>query len=58
MDPEAHTLKSAIEELEREMILKTLVRLSWNKSSAARELGISRSNLLSKIKHYGLSQDE
>ena len=57
-EPEAHTLKSAVEALEREMILKTLIRLSWNKSSVARELGISRSNLLSKIKHYGLSQNE
>ena len=47
-------LKDAIEELERHMIEEGLKRCSFNKSFLARELGISRSNLIAKIYKYGL----
>jgi two-component system, NtrC family, response regulator HupR/HoxA len=49
-------LKQAQEILEREMIHEGLVRTRWNKSLLARELGISRSNLLAKIEKYQLDK--
>lgn len=51
---EARTLKEATEILERELILEGLARTGWNKSMLARQLGISRSNLLAKIDRYNL----
>ncbi|HSP78815.1 MAG TPA: helix-turn-helix domain-containing protein, partial [Myxococcaceae bacterium] len=42
--------------LEREMIRQGLLRTSNNKSRLARELGISRSNLILKIARYGLDK--
>lgn len=51
------TLKSAIEDLERKMIQEALQRAKWNKSEAARELGISRSNLIAKVQGYGMEQE-
>lgn len=48
------SLKAAVEELEREMIRQVLEKNGWNKSSAAKELGISRSNLIAKVHQYGL----
>jgi two-component system, NtrC family, response regulator HupR/HoxA len=47
-------LNEAVEQLEREMIHQGLIRTSNNKSQLARELGISRSNLILKIAKYGL----
>jgi transcriptional regulator with PAS, ATPase and Fis domain len=47
-------LHEAVEALEREMIHQGLVRTGNNKSRLARELGISRSNLILKIARYGL----
>ena len=50
----AGRLHEAVETLEREMIHQGLVRTGNNKSRLARELGISRSNLILKIAKYGL----
>ncbi len=47
-------LREAVAILERELIHEGLVRTRWNKSQLARELGISRSNLLAKLERYGL----
>jgi len=47
-------LNDAVEHLERELIHQGLVRTGHNKSRLARELGISRSNLILKIAKYGL----
>lgn len=49
-------LKDALENLEKNMIVAALDRLGWNKSEAARELGISRSNLIAKVREYGLEE--
>jgi two-component system, NtrC family, response regulator HupR/HoxA len=49
-------LNEAVEMLEREMIHQGLVRTGNNKSRLARELGISRSNLILKIARYGLDK--
>lgn len=48
------TLRAAVEKVERQMLLDALSRLKWNKSEAARVLGISRSSLIEKVKLYGL----
>lgn len=47
-------LKRAVEMLERELIQEGLLRTGGNKSLLARQLGISRSNLLLKLERYGL----
>ncbi|NDC38110.1 MAG: sigma-54-dependent Fis family transcriptional regulator, partial [Proteobacteria bacterium] len=48
------SLAQAVEQLERGLLQSTLERTGWNKSEAARLLGISRSNLIEKVKQYGL----
>jgi transcriptional regulator with PAS, ATPase and Fis domain len=49
-------LHDAVETLERDMIHQGLLRTGYNKSRLARELGISRSNLILKIARYGLDK--
>ena len=49
-------LKDALENLEASMIEAALERNAWNKSEAARELGISRSSLISKVATYNLER--
>ncbi len=49
-------LNDAVEQLEREMIAAGIHRTHGNKSKLARELGISRSNLILKIQKYGLEK--
>ncbi|WP_150524513.1 sigma-54-dependent transcriptional regulator [Roseibium sediminis] len=48
------TLKDRIGELEARIIKETLIRHRWNKSKAARELGLSRVGLRAKLERYGL----
>jgi two-component system NtrC family response regulator len=45
----------ALEAVERGMILQALRRCDWNKSEAARQLGISRKTLLYRMNKYGFS---
>jgi DNA-binding NtrC family response regulator len=54
--PPSGTLKEATEALERAMITAALERTGGNKSEAARELGIARSNLITKANAYGLGE--
>ena len=49
-------LNDAVEQLERDMNSQGLQRTKNNKSRLARELGISRSNLILKIQKYGLEK--
>jgi len=56
LETTAGTLGAATEHLERCMILAALERLNWNKSEAARELGVSRSSLIAKVQQYGLEK--
>ncbi|WKZ56789.1 MAG: sigma-54 dependent transcriptional regulator [Bdellovibrionota bacterium] len=51
-------LKEALAALEKEIIQAALNEHGGNKSEAARRLGISRSNLISKVQEYGLVTDE
>ncbi len=52
------TLKSAVETVERDIIREGLERTNWNKSKLARELGISRKNLILKVVKYGLEKGD
>ena len=62
--PQASRLRSTgklnemVERLERDMIQQGLLRTNNNKSRLARELGISRSNLILKIARYGLESTD
>ncbi|MSP60349.1 MAG: AAA family ATPase [Myxococcales bacterium] len=53
---ELGSLKRALEQLESELIHRGLIRTHWNKSQLAKELGISRSSLISKAERYGLEK--
>jgi transcriptional regulator with PAS, ATPase and Fis domain len=50
------SLRDAVEQLERDLIHQGLIRTHWNKSQLAKELGISRSNLITKVERYGLEK--
>jgi transcriptional regulator with GAF, ATPase, and Fis domain len=49
-------LASAVGHLEESLLKKTLAQTNWNKSHAARRLGLSRQGLLKKIKRYGIER--
>ncbi len=49
-------MPEAIEKLERKMILEVLQRTGWNKTQTAKELGVSRRNLIRKVAHYELEK--
>ena len=48
------SLKDRLSALEVRIIRETLIRHRWNKSKAARELGLSRVGLRAKLERYGL----
>ncbi len=52
------TLKDALEDLERKMILEAMEAQEWNQTQAARELGVSRQGLIQKLKRYNLYKEE
>ena len=52
------TLKERIESLEARILKESLIRHRWNKSKAARELGLSRVGLRSKLERYSLEKVE
>jgi two-component system response regulator HupR/HoxA len=52
------SLKERVEALEARILRETLIRHRWNKSRAARELGLSRVGLRSKLERYGLEKVE
>jgi two-component system nitrogen regulation response regulator NtrX len=51
-------LYSRLEDTERELILKTLEENRWQISKVARILGLERSHLYKKMKHYGIARPE
>ncbi|MES2613862.1 MAG: sigma-54 dependent transcriptional regulator [Bdellovibrionota bacterium] len=51
------SLKDALVELEKNMIYQSLLDAKWNKSRAAKKLGISRANLITKCEKYGFTKD-
>ena len=50
-------LASAVGHLEESLLKRTLAQTNWNKSHAARRLGLSRQGLLKKIKRYGIQRN-
>jgi DNA-binding NtrC family response regulator len=49
-------LRGALQEPERQLILRTLQQLQWNRSLAAEKLGINRTTLYKKMKRLGLTK--
>jgi transcriptional regulator with PAS, ATPase and Fis domain len=49
-------LPDAVEQLERTMILQGLRETGWNKSQTARDLGVSRRNLIRKVSQFDLER--
>jgi two-component system, NtrC family, response regulator HupR/HoxA len=49
-------LKKRMEQLEIQVVKESMIRHRWNKSRAARELGLSRVGLRSKLLRYGLEE--
>src|SRR5581483_10850295 len=47
--------EKSLEEVEAQVILATLNKTSWNKTQAAKILGITRRTLLDKIARYNLT---
>jgi Nif-specific regulatory protein len=52
------TIKDAIEELERKMIIECMERYQWNQTQAARELGLSRQGLIKKLQRFNLYKED
>ncbi|MHB8836041.1 MAG: sigma-54-dependent transcriptional regulator [Candidatus Methylomirabilia bacterium] len=52
----AASLREVVGELEVELISQTLAEANWNKSRAARVLGLSRLGLQKKIDRYGIDR--
>jgi transcriptional regulator with PAS, ATPase and Fis domain len=50
-----HPLGTALDQFERNLILRVLERVKWNQSKAAAVLGLHRNTLLRKIAKWGLS---
>ena len=50
------TLKERVEALEARILKEVLIRLRWNKTQAAQELGLSRVGLRNKLERYGLEK--
>ena len=46
--------KAMVEDTERRLVIDALTKHAWNKTRAARELGLSRKGLKNKIVRYGL----
>ena len=51
------TLKERIEAIEARILRESLIRHRWNKSRSARELGLSRVGLRSKLERYGIERE-
>ncbi len=52
------SLRAMVESVEAEVIAKGLTRTRGNTTALARELGVSRSNLLQKVNRYGLTRKD
>lgn len=52
--PSNGTLEEAVREIERRVIRAGLIRTGWNKSQLAKELRLSRTTLIKKVKELGL----
>ena len=51
---DSYKLKDALKEPEKDLILKALEAVDWNRNDAAKALGINRTTLYKKMVKYGL----
>jgi len=56
LEPGEGTLKERLDSLEARILREALIRNRWNKSKTARELGLSRVGLRSKLERHGLEK--
>jgi Response regulator containing CheY-like receiver, AAA-type ATPase, and DNA-binding domains len=49
--------KMSLPEIEKNLILETLIKNNWNQTKSAMELGISRKQLITKMKKFGLFKE-
>jgi two-component system response regulator HydG/two-component system response regulator AtoC len=54
---EKDTKKLNLVEIEKNLILETLIKNNWNQTKTAMELGISRKQLITKMKKFGLFKE-
>jgi two-component system response regulator HupR/HoxA len=54
--PANGTLAQRLEAVEAMLLREVMLRLRWNKTHAARELGLSRVGLRAKLLRYGLEE--
>ena len=52
------TLKEALEEPERQIILDVLEANNWNRNATADSLGVNRTTLYKKMKKLGLEDQQ
>jgi Nif-specific regulatory protein len=57
-EPKDVFIPLSLDDMERNHIIRTLEHLQWNKSLAAKQLGIERTTLDRKIKRFGLDREE
>jgi len=55
--PEGQTLRAAMDEAERRLLLATLRAEGWNVTHTAERLGMERSHLYKKMKEYGIERE-
>ena len=51
------SLKERVESVEAMILREAMIRLRWNKTQVARELGLSRVGLRAKLRRYGLEAE-
>ena len=56
MPPEGLSLKEAVDEFERRLIVQALNQTKWNKNMAAKLLRLKRTTLVEKIKKKGIDE--
>jgi len=54
----ARTLKQALADPERQIILEVLERYNWNRNQTAEALGVNRTTLYKKMKRLGLEDSK
>jgi two-component system response regulator HupR/HoxA len=52
--PQTGSLQERLDQVEAAVLHETMLRLRWNKTHAARELGLSRVGLRAKLQRFGL----
>jgi PAS domain S-box-containing protein len=54
-EPQGSSLKAAMQEPEKVHILRILQEVGWNKKKAAMKLGVNRTTLYNKLRHYNIA---